>query len=197
MLKFSCPHCAQSIEAEPSQAGAIATCPTCGGELTVPDVSAAEQPAGIAAPAAAASPYAPPRAEPAAGMSVAAPALGGLRRLPYFLLVIGLYVVQLALTVILAKSGVDSVEGLISIAGIGGNLVLAGLRLKNIGGNPWWCLLLFVPFANIYIMVKCLAFQEGYEFEGRLDSAGRLIVGLVLGSFVLLIVLAVLLTMLG
>jgi hypothetical protein len=45
MIKFPCPHCDVKIDAEPEHAGATANCPTCGGELVVPEV--ASEPAKV------------------------------------------------------------------------------------------------------------------------------------------------------
>lgn len=36
------------------------------------------------------------------------------------------------------------------------NIVMVTLRLQNMGKNPLWCLLLFVPLANIYVLIWCL-----------------------------------------
>ena len=58
-------------------------------------------------------------------------------------------------------------------------------RLKNIGMNPWWCLLLFVPIANLVVFFRCLAYPEGYADTKELDVAGKVIVGFCI-AFILL-----------
>ena len=54
------------------------------------------------------------------------------------------------------------------------SFVPAYCRLKNIGMNPWWCLLLLVPIANLLVGFRCLVFQEGYQDTRKLDTAGRI-----------------------
>lgn len=43
-MKFACPHCQQSLEADDSFAGASVDCPTCGQPLAIPQPPAAEPP---------------------------------------------------------------------------------------------------------------------------------------------------------
>ena len=50
-----------------------------------------------------------------------------------------------------------------------------GLRLKNTGMNPWAALLTLVPFINIYITLRCLAFPKGYAITKKLDIPGKII----------------------
>jgi uncharacterized membrane protein YhaH (DUF805 family) len=63
--------------------------------------------------------------------------------------------------------------------------VAAFFRLKNIGMNPWWCLLLFVPLANLAVFFRCLAYPEGYADTKELDVAGKVVVGFCI-AFILL-----------
>lgn len=46
-------------------------------------------------------------------------------------------------------------------------------RLKNIGANPWECLLCFIPIVNFIIYARCFIYQERYVDSKKLDSAGR------------------------
>ena len=52
-------------------------------------------------------------------------------------------------------------------------------------------LLLIVPIANLLVLLRCFAFQEGYTEVGKLDTAGRVImyslVALLLSSVVAII----------
>jgi len=68
-------------------------------------------------------------------------------------------------------------------------------RLKNIGMNPWWCLLMLVPIANLLVGIRCLVFQEGYVDTKKLDTAGKVITYIVLGLFILVIVAVVIAVM--
>jgi uncharacterized membrane protein YhaH (DUF805 family) len=56
------------------------------------------------------------------------------------------------------------------------------LRLHNLGTSGWWSLLVFVPFVNIFLDLRCLAYPEGHSDHRRLDSAGNVILLLVLGA---------------
>lgn len=100
----------------------------------------------------------------------------GIRRLAYFLGMLGagtLY--ELCHTLTGSQLGVASVGSLTAVII---SLVLAVNRLRNIGMDGWAVILIFVPLANIYIGVKCLICQEGYEHTKKLDTPGRVIVGL-------------------
>ena len=129
------------------------------------------------------TPYATPKAD----LSTAATTrhYGGLRRLPYFGIGIVLQLAQIGL----AATGN---EGLI-LAGLGvgiiGAIVTAVLRTQNIGGNKWWGLLIIVPLANLIIAVRCLIYPEGYADTRELDTAGKVIAG-ILALAVLLVVAA-------
>ncbi len=70
-------------------------------------------------------------------------------------------------------------------------------RLMNIGMNPWWCLLMIVPIANLFIGIRCLVCQEGYEDTKKLDTAGKIVTFIVVGLFLLVIAIAILSVMLG
>jgi uncharacterized membrane protein YhaH (DUF805 family) len=48
-------------------------------------------------------------------------------------------------------------------------------RMKNIGYNPWYSLLVVVPLANIIISVRCTVMQEGYVETRKLDTTGVII----------------------
>jgi hypothetical protein len=60
-------------------------------------------------------------------------------------------------------------------------------RLMNIGMNPWWCLLMLVPIANLLVGIRCLICPEGYADTKKLDTAGKVVTFIVLGLFVLVI----------
>ncbi len=59
-------------------------------------------------------------------------------------------------------------------------IIPAFFRCKNIGMNPWWGLLMIVPLANLFIMFRCLVFQENHRAEGKLDRSGRWLAGVVI-----------------
>ena len=117
---------------------------------------------------------------------------GGIGRLAYFGAGFGLNILQNILQVVAVQAGSEiAVFPIIGVAVIG-HLVLAAYRLKNIGSSPWWCLGLLVPLLNIFIGFRCLICPEGYADTKKLDTAGKIIAGIILGLFVLIIVLVVL-----
>jgi uncharacterized membrane protein YhaH (DUF805 family) len=65
-------------------------------------------------------------------------------------------------------------------------------RLINVGLSGWWVLGLLVPILNIWVAVQCVAAPEGYAQHKTLDTAGKVIIGLFLGSIVLIILMAIL-----
>lgn len=106
--------------------------------------------------------------------------LGGIRRLPFFLLILGLYLLFFFLAV--------------GFPGLDGNALLAlwicvaaifclvfGLRLKNMGTSPAFAFLIFVPLVNFVLMIFCLSYPEGAH-DGQkwtLDKTGRrILIGL-------------------
>ena len=108
----------------------------------------------------------------------------GIRRLPYLGVIIVLAILQGFLAPELAHSYSSGAGALFMVV----YLFPAYYRLKNIGMNPWWCLLMLVPLANLLVVFRCLAFQEGYEDTKKLDTAGKVITFLVLGFVILLII---------
>ncbi|TDU66530.1 uncharacterized membrane protein YhaH (DUF805 family) [Prosthecobacter fusiformis] len=119
------------------------------------------------------NPYAPPQAV----LTTSAPSLkgsyGGIGRLAYF----GTSFLVGVFNAIASAALKDSVAGtLVALAFIiVASLVIVYQRLKNIGMNPWWCLLSIVPIANFFIAFRCLAFQEGYVETGKMDKAGVIV----------------------
>jgi len=116
---------------------------------------------------------------------------GGIGRLAYVGGSIGIGILQNILQVVAAQAEQALALILIFIASIAGTLVLAAYRLKNIGSSPWWCLGLLVPLLNILIGLRCLLCPEGYADTKKLDTAGKIGAGIILGLFVLLIVFVI------
>lgn len=69
--------------------------------------------------------------------------------------------------------------------------MLTAYRLKNIGDNPWCCLLMLIPIVNLILQIRCLLFQEGYADTKRLDAAGKTISWLLFSIFILLVLAAI------
>lgn len=134
------------------------------------------------------NPYSPPQADIA--VRNVSREYGGIRRLHYFGLSMLLGIAQSVISV--ATTPIDTNGtmscGVLFIFVIL-SLLLVYFRLKNIGMNPWWALGLVIPILNIFIGVRCLAFQEGYADTKKLDTAGRVIVGIILLGILALLAL--------
>ncbi|MFN7878346.1 MAG: hypothetical protein ACK5PB_23720 [Pirellula sp.] len=123
---------------------------------------------------------------------------GGIGRLAYLGIAIGLGIAQNVVLGLLAR---DEALQSLSLGGIIVFLILSLIpvyyRLMNIGMNPWWCLLMMVPIANLFIGIRCLVCQEGYEDTKKLDTAGKIVTFIVVGLFLLVIAIAILSVTLG
>ena len=126
---------------------------------------------------------------------------GGIRRLAYFAIMTALlaaYVVLITWTSPTSPSNPAGASGTDKWEWFGMPLsqwarfafavqvIPVYLRLKNIGMNPWWCLLALVPLLNLFVAIRCLVFQEGYVETEQLDKVGKVITasffGVVIGG---------------
>ena len=136
------------------------------------------------------NPYAPSES-PEPGTPLIPPgSYGGIGRLAYFGLIFLTGLISNLLTYALATT-LSIVVIAVPIMNLAVGVFLIGLRLKNTGYSPWWCLGIFVPFLNILIAVRCIACPEGYAVHKKLDTIGKIIIGLFLLAIVLGLVLAV------
>lgn len=187
-----CPNCTWSDEVEDEFLGQQAECPSCENDFIVAakeapvkksnKLTVAKRPkTRVQGPGnAERNPYSAPRSStaPRRRSSTAAQSYPGIGRLHYFLLSFGINI--LAIIPIL---------GLI-IALVGGIYVVVQ-RLKNIGYNAWLAILMIVPIANIWVGFVCIAAPEGYADHKTLDTAGKVIAGIILSVFVLAILIAI------
>lgn len=130
------------------------------------------------------NPYLPPATQSIAPTNDLKSYYGGINRLTYFGCNFLLGLLSLTLT--------NPIFLFILVAL---SLVIVALRLKNIGMNPWFCLLGVLPIVNIFIGYRCIACQEGYADTQILDGTGRVItwifggfcalvlIGAIIGSF--------------
>lgn len=154
-------------------------------------------PAAVSEPAPSYNPYAPPQAqlEDVWNRPRITKSYGGLRRLPYLGWSFTSGVVQNL--VMLAVGDDTGAFWLLLLGGVILSFWLTGQRLKNMGSNPWWCLLTVVPVANIILGFRCLVNQEGYVETRKLDQSGRTAAWCILGFFAFLFIAGVFLAVSG
>ena len=115
---------------------------------------------------------------------------GGIRRLPYWGITIGLALIQIIIISLVVVGttyrgmGPRSDVLAITLVFILITFVPVLCRLKNIGMNPWWCCLILVPIASLFVGIPCLVFQEGYADTKKLDTAGK-VIACILGFLIL------------
>ena len=114
---------------------------------------------------------------------------GGIRRLQYLGIMFGLAIVKTVLDVGIVFAGPSGGATLIvTVLFMIVSVIPAYYRLKNIGMNPWWCLLMLVPIASLLVGIRCLVFQEGYVDTKKLDAPGKAVTHIFLGLFVLVVI---------
>lgn len=112
----------------------------------------------------------------------------GLRRLPYFLYSLGINVffsVFVGVVAGFAESALGITTNIMMLVLVAVSVYLIIQRLHNLGSSGWWALAMFVPFLNIWIGIKTLAFPEGYDDHKTLDTTAKVIVGIMVGAMVL------------
>ncbi len=113
--------------------------------------------------------------------------LGGIRRLPFSILILGLYFLFFYLAGGM-PAGLDGI-GLLAlwIFTAVSFCVVFGLRLKNMGASPAFAFLIFVPIVNLVLTIFCLSYPEGAH-DGQkwtLDKTGRrILIGLAIAFVV-------------
>jgi len=111
---------------------------------------------------------------------------GGIRRLGYFLGMIGVAVINAVFTS--AAQGESGIAFLGMIITVTASFILVVNRLHNIGKSGWLSLLIIIPIANLFVGIPCLVLPEGYQDTKKLDITGKVIVGILIGLGVLTIV---------
>jgi hypothetical protein len=191
MIEFNCPECVKPIQVSGDITGRAYTCPHCGATVGIPD----EFQTNAVAEAASLSTERPDEAPFR---------FGGLRRGPY--LIVAFSVVGIPIALIHAGMPTEGV-GFISLFILLVVTVTATFsRAKNIGkysyGNFWlWAagVLLFCWLGSSLAPLWLLCFAamilgavlpEGYCLSRRVDKTGKIIAGVIIGLFVLLVAIS-------
>lgn len=107
---------------------------------------------------------------------------GGMGRIAYFLgtLSIGGAYAFIKGDPLYAPQGEPVMTLTIGIISIILLIVITVSRMRNITMNPWLSLLMPFPIVSIIVGITCLVRQQGYVETKKLDTAGRIIAGIVL-----------------
>lgn len=103
----------------------------------------------------------------------------GIGRLLFFVLFISVNIIGFALLFVTTKEGDRSFMGVLMIVAVFAPVIY---RLKNIGRNTTWSLLILVPIINLIVILPCLILPEGYDFTKKLDKASKIIVAAIFAS---------------
>jgi hypothetical protein len=114
---------------------------------------------------------------------------GGMGRLGYFFATCAISVVAVGFAIINPLLGFFVGAILTAIA--------SRSRLENLGMNTGWAMLAFLPVANWFLWMRCQAFPAGYAQTHTLDTTARVIFGLALGMFGLIMLLIVFSAIMG
>ena len=86
----------------------------------------------------------------------------------------------------------------VALIEFGAILWITAQRITNTGYSRWWCVvivmpwsIIVIPFAiiaialNVILILRCIACPEGYADHRKLDTAGKIAIGLFFGSIAL------------
>ncbi len=133
-------------------------------------------------PQVASNPYFSPESQQTTPPSIQKIKHPGFGRLGYAIFVFG---------IALFSSVLSTMAGGEPIFVLAGQLVMLlplSERLKNIGRNPAWCFLALVPLVGLFITLPCLIAPPGYQQHRKLDTAAKIILGLMAALIVCLII---------
>ncbi|MGB6219879.1 GYF domain-containing protein [Haloferula sp.] len=120
----------------------------------------------------------------------------GIGRLAYFLWQMGISVIAYGLlfAVILGSSGSGGSEGIaglfilvVMIVGVAA-VFLGVKRVQNLGMSGWAILWSLVPIISVWISWRMFACPAGYHDHKQLDTAGKVLTGILIVFFILAVV---------
>ena len=125
------------------------------------------------------NPYSPPRADSLPSDSTQIVEYEGIGRLAFVGAAFGILLVGALFSALTPIAGF--LVGLVI-------MIPASSRLKNIGRNPAWCLLLLVPLLGLFVTVPCFLLPSGYQQHRKLDLAGKIVAGIFVALLVLVFI---------
>jgi uncharacterized membrane protein YhaH (DUF805 family) len=120
------------------------------------------------------NPYAAPQQTDFAASSSEEQGYGGIGRLTFTGLLVGLY---FPATMLFSPFELP-LNVASSLAEFGPLVLLVALavpRLINMGGRGWWALGMLVPVLNLLLLLRCIAAPEGYAKHRTLDPPGKVL----------------------
>jgi len=117
---------------------------------------------------------------------------GGIRRLTFTVLLPLVYLGSAVFAIAWRNLGYRGTGNFTTLTSIPLYLTLCCLRLRNAGYRPAWLLAVFLPFLTPFILLGLFAAPEGYADHGQFDTAGKVVIGLAILGFVLLVTMSLL-----
>lgn len=107
----------------------------------------------------------------------------GIRRLPYFLILLGLYAAVVAIMVTMSTSQplIVNVALLVFMVGL---FFICAQRYRNQGASGWWAAGMIVPILNLYVSIRAFAYPEGYTAHKKFDGPAKIIIAVYLLVFI-------------
>jgi ABC-type transport system involved in cytochrome c biogenesis permease subunit len=137
------------------------------------------------------NPYAPPAANITTEELIQERTYPGIGRLAFFLLYCGAYALLFFGVSVTAAYTASDLSLVILAAWIAIVITIAALRYRNIGSSGWMSLLILVPIISIGVFIYLLAYPKGYADHKRLDTAGKVIIILLVALILLGVIAAI------
>ena len=159
------------------------------------------------------NPFAATKTPEAANPVALQKSYGGIGRLAYVGLIVLVVIAGIVVDLVLNLIGPEATVLLsipVALIDFGAILWITAQRITNTGYSRWWCVVisviplsiivmqlsnLFIPFAililplHVILFLRCIACPEGYADHRKLDTAGKIAIGLFFLSIALFLIL--------
>lgn len=71
-------------------------------------------------------------------------------------------------------------------------IAISWYRMTNQGCSGWWGVASIIPLINVFVFIRCVVYPEGYADHRTMDTAGKIIGGLLALFLVLIVAMVVL-----
>ncbi|GAB5445067.1 MAG: hypothetical protein Fues2KO_54160 [Fuerstiella sp.] len=137
------------------------------------------------------NPYAAPQQTDFAASSSEDQGYGGIGRVTFIGMLLGLY---FSGTMLLQSLDLP-LNVAVTLGEFGPLVLLMALavpRLINMGGRGWWALGMLVPVLNLLLLLRCIAAPEGYAKHRTLDPPGKVLLLSLVATVVLFVLVQLL-----